>query len=407
MGLETGTYISDLVVTNPVSSDPKSQGDDHFRLIKSTVKTTFPNIDGAMTASEEELNILDGATLSTSELNILDGVTASTAEINLLDGVTATTTEINYIDGVTSPLQAQIDLKAPLASPALTGAPTAPTASTGTSSTQIATTEFVANTSFTTNLPAQTGNNGKLLKTDGTNAAWADKIDTTIVTPVTGTTFATTTGTQTLTNKTLQTPVFQDSSDSAKKANLILSGITSGQNRNITIADESMTLYTPGMRLLSTVTASASATADVEVTFDATYDSYLILAEGVLPATNNVEFGARLKIGGSYQTGATDYTFSRMSNNAFSSANSSSISIAPSLTNAAGNVTRVSIFLGNPESSTEKKIISWVGGGSDGSLVGSGFYNASNAALTGVRFLMVSGNISAGIFRLYGIIRTA
>ena len=41
-------------------------------------------------------------------------------------------------------LQALLDAKAPLASPALTGVPTAPTAAGGTSSTQIATTAFVA-----------------------------------------------------------------------------------------------------------------------------------------------------------------------------------------------------------------------------------------------------------------------
>jgi len=41
-------------------------------------------------------------------------------------------------------LQAALDAKAPLASPALTGVPTAPTAAGGTSSTQVATTAFVA-----------------------------------------------------------------------------------------------------------------------------------------------------------------------------------------------------------------------------------------------------------------------
>ena len=41
-------------------------------------------------------------------------------------------------------LQAALDAKAPLASPALTGVPTAPTAAGGTSSTQLATTAFVA-----------------------------------------------------------------------------------------------------------------------------------------------------------------------------------------------------------------------------------------------------------------------
>ena len=57
MGLETGTYISDLVVTNPVgASDAKSQGDDHLRLIKATLKNTFPNITGAMTLTHAQLN---------------------------------------------------------------------------------------------------------------------------------------------------------------------------------------------------------------------------------------------------------------------------------------------------------------------------------------------------------------
>ena len=37
MGLETATYISQLVATNPTSSDPVSQGDDHLRLIYDTV----------------------------------------------------------------------------------------------------------------------------------------------------------------------------------------------------------------------------------------------------------------------------------------------------------------------------------------------------------------------------------
>jgi len=44
MGLETGTFIDDLVPSNPVGpSDPKSQGDDHLRLLKSVLQNTFPN----------------------------------------------------------------------------------------------------------------------------------------------------------------------------------------------------------------------------------------------------------------------------------------------------------------------------------------------------------------------------
>jgi hypothetical protein len=57
--------------------------------------------------------------------------------------ITVTGTEINRLAGVTSAIQTQIDAKAPLASPALTGVPTAPTAALNTNTTQLATTAFV------------------------------------------------------------------------------------------------------------------------------------------------------------------------------------------------------------------------------------------------------------------------
>lgn len=57
MGLETASFINGLVTTNPVgATDPKGQGDDHIRLIKSTLKATFPAITGAMTLTHTFLN---------------------------------------------------------------------------------------------------------------------------------------------------------------------------------------------------------------------------------------------------------------------------------------------------------------------------------------------------------------
>lgn len=135
MALEPGRFISDLNASFPVSTDGLAQADDHICLIKLTIKASFPNITGAMNATQaglnvldgvistaDELNILDGVTSTTAELNILDGVTSTAAEINILDGVTetateinvldgttATTAELNRIDGVTSNLQSQID----------------------------------------------------------------------------------------------------------------------------------------------------------------------------------------------------------------------------------------------------------------------------------------------------------
>src|SRR5512139_605977 len=87
MGLETATYINGLVSTNPTATDNKSEGDDHIRLLKSTIQATFPSITGA---------------------------------------VTATHTELNYVDGVTSAIQTQLDAKAPAASPTFTGTVTLP-----------------------------------------------------------------------------------------------------------------------------------------------------------------------------------------------------------------------------------------------------------------------------------------
>lgn len=48
MGLEIANFIDELVTTNPVGvTDPKSQGDDHLRLIKSVLKGTFPGLAGS------------------------------------------------------------------------------------------------------------------------------------------------------------------------------------------------------------------------------------------------------------------------------------------------------------------------------------------------------------------------
>jgi hypothetical protein len=224
MGLETGTYISDLVVTNPTASDPKSQGDDHLRLLKNTIKATFANVTGAVTPTHTQFNFLVGVTSAIqTQLNargLIAGQTwtgthafASTtsigtvtaAEIARLSGVTsaiqtqidskgaitgqtwtgthvlpATTsigtvsaTEIGYLDNVTSPIQTQLDAKAPLASPALTGVPTAPTAAVGTNTTQLATMAALQAAAFLAVLPSQAGNARKFVTTDGATASWA------------------------------------------------------------------------------------------------------------------------------------------------------------------------------------------------------------------------------------------
>ena len=65
-----------------------------------------------------EMRIYNGTIFEAIGLN---GVTADAAELNILDGATLTTTELNYVDGVTSAIQTQLDTKAPSANPTFTG----------------------------------------------------------------------------------------------------------------------------------------------------------------------------------------------------------------------------------------------------------------------------------------------
>ena len=88
MGVETASYISQLSATNPLATDPISQGDDQIRLVKDVLQKQFTTLGAA------------AVTTTAAELNVLDGIAATltSAELDLLDGCTATTTELNYVD---------------------------------------------------------------------------------------------------------------------------------------------------------------------------------------------------------------------------------------------------------------------------------------------------------------------
>lgn len=62
MPVETFNSIDALVETNPTHTDPLGEADSHIRGIKSTLKTTFPNINAPVTASDEDLNNIIGIT---------------------------------------------------------------------------------------------------------------------------------------------------------------------------------------------------------------------------------------------------------------------------------------------------------------------------------------------------------
>lgn len=70
MGLETSTYVDGLNTSNPAATDGLAQADDHIRLIKTVLKNTFPNLTGAVTATQDTLN---STPTTLTDLGISDG----------------------------------------------------------------------------------------------------------------------------------------------------------------------------------------------------------------------------------------------------------------------------------------------------------------------------------------------
>jgi hypothetical protein len=133
MPLESGTYISDLVSTNPAITDQVSQGDDHIRLIKKVLLNTFPNINAAVTITDEQLNSL-AADLAALQADVDQNEADADAAIAALQ------TSVNTLE---TDVNTALTTKANLASPAFTGTPTAPTVDVSDRSTKIATTDYV------------------------------------------------------------------------------------------------------------------------------------------------------------------------------------------------------------------------------------------------------------------------
>ena len=140
MAVDTAAHIGTLDATLPLGSEAASELDNNFRHIKGVLKTDFPNITGA---------------------------------------VTATHTELNYVDGVTSAIQTQIDAKGAIAGQTWTGTHSFTGAvvsvATPTTALHAVTKAYADGLAFATALPAiSAATSAKVISNDGTTAAWAD-----------------------------------------------------------------------------------------------------------------------------------------------------------------------------------------------------------------------------------------
>lgn len=230
-----------------------------------------------------------------------------------------------------------------------------------------------------------------------------------------GGTAVTLTGTQTLTNKTLTAPTIASANLTTA---LTLAGAAGTNGQVLTSAGSGLPSWvTPSsgaLTLLSTVTASASATVDVETTFSSTYDAYMLVISGATPSTDSVQLLARMKIGGTYIATSTYVYLNGYTSTAGNASTTlaTEIELIPSvyLGNDAASSGNVVMYIFNPSSTAFKKQIRFEASSirisSGNTQLGSFSGSASNngtGALTGMRFFASSGNINAGKFRLYGI----
>lgn len=185
MGLETVTYISDLNPLWPLGSDPKSNGDNHVRNLKTGILNSFQGVTGAVTATHVEINYLSGVTANVQVQLNAKAPTASPTFTGtvVLPSTTSigavTAAEIATLSGVSSAIQPQLNGKGATTGQTWTGTHDftggtlrAPTLPAGTATTEVATTAHVASVAFSAALPGQSGNARKFVTTDGTSASW-------------------------------------------------------------------------------------------------------------------------------------------------------------------------------------------------------------------------------------------
>ena len=176
-----------------------------------------------------------------------------------------------------------------------------------------------------------------------------------------------------------------------------------------------LTWDTPqGYELISTATASASATIEF-TNLNSTYSMYKVVLLGVLPATDNTALWFRISTdnGSTFKAGASDYRWNatRLAVATTVTAGSNG-DVKGQLMNSIGNVQaeaasgEVDIY--NPSSAVTHLVglgkFIYLDGLQDVHQESVSFnYRTATTAVDAIQFLMSTGNITSGVFKLYGL----
>ena len=169
-----------------------------------------------------------------------------------------------------------------------------------------------------------------------------------------------------------------------------------------------------GMVLIQSQLAASSAQLDFETGLDDTYDHYEFRFSNIIPATNDTNLWVRFRVSGAYATGNYTYIATVGGGSTHSAAGSQgagAVFLTPSgaglgIANTGGNSASGVLTMHNPEAAT-KAVFTFQtvwNAQTDGfvrTFIGACGYNVAGA-ITGVRFMMSSGNITSGRVSLYG-----
>ncbi len=202
---------------------------------------------------------------------------------------------------------------------------------------------------------------------------------------------------------------------------LTASAVTNATVEDVTSFDNAASNAT--LVLLSTQTASNSATISFTTGLDSTYDAYEIKVINAKPATDDIflQFNFSTDSGSNYNVTKTTSLFTTYHNEAdtdnvfaYNTTNDlaqstafQSIGNSTGLGNGADENQCVVLQLFNPSSTTYVKhfIVTSQYYSADNYSVNSyiGGYCNTTSAVNAIQFKMSSGNISDGIFKLYGV----
>ena len=171
--------------------------------------------------------------------------------------------------------------------------------------------------------------------------------------------------------------------------------------------------------LLASATASTSSSIDFTSNINSTYDLYAFVMYDVVPATDGAVLVSRVSDDGGSTWESTNYLATGQSGDSGSSSSiwsgttyipvgSTAASWGIDAGNTAGGLAAIA-YLGDPSNTSNNKHLfgQMVCFDNDGSTANmarwGGFWTGDTTAITGVRFLMSSGNIASGEFRMYGI----